>query len=85
MRLDGVLVAHAFFEPFDEDTPRFAVVKAGHFVNAGIPVIEIADDAHGFSVLRPNSKANAAFALDFGEVSAQHFISPEVGAVMEEI
>lgn len=54
-------------------------------MNAGIPIIEITDDADAFGVFRPNSKTYTVFAVNGGEVGAKHFVGVKVGAVMEKV
>ena len=82
LRLDRILVDLAFFEPLDERHPDLAVADLFHRVRARVPIVEVADDAHGLRMRRPDRKAHALPAVLLHEVGAEHLVSVVVGPLV---
>ena len=82
LRLDRILVDLAFFKSLDERHPDLAVTDLFHRVRARVPRIEVADDAHGLRMGRPDGKAHAFFAVLLHEVGAEHLVSVVVGPLV---
>ena len=83
--LNGVLVNVALLQSLDEDLPNLAVADALHRMAARVPLVEIADDAHGFRVRCPYGEAHTILAVLRHEMRAEHLISVIVRSLMKKI
>ena len=54
-------------------------------MGVGPPLVEIADDADGSGVRRPDGEVDAAAALALPAMGAQFFVELEVAALLEEV
>ena len=54
-------------------------------MDAAVPGIEIADDAHARGIGRPHGKLHATHAGDFADVGAQRVVELVVGALADQV
>ena len=59
--------------------------RAAQRVSADAPEVEVADDADGRGVRRPDGEVDALLAVDGGEVGAEHVVEPDGAAFVEQV
>src|SRR5690606_23997590 len=85
LRAQRIAVDRAFGQAGNEDFPDAAQAMTAHAVNAGIPVVERADDADLIGVGSPYGKADAAHAVNLAQVRAEFLITVEQVALAEKM
>jgi hypothetical protein len=81
---DEVFVDGAVGEAGDEEFPDAAGAEA-HGVAAFVPAVEVAGDEDAFGGGGPDGEADAADAVDLGDVGAEHVVALVVGAFAVEV
>ncbi len=83
--LDAELVERAFAEAGDEQFPDAAGDVFAERMAAGIPVVEIADDADALRVGGPDGEVHAFDTADVAEVGAELGVALPVRAFAQQV
>ena len=84
-RENVILIAGAGLESRNEASPDSRRSSRAQEVGGFVPIVEIADDRHSFSVRRPDSEMRPAEALAPQQSSSKLFMQAQVRALVEKV
>jgi hypothetical protein len=83
--VDAILVERAGAEPGHEQLPDPRRDPLVHAVGRAVPAVEVADDAHGIGVGRPDGEVDAGHTVDDVQLGPELLVALPVAALADEV